>query len=146
MTSNPYRPNWALFLGLMRAQLLGLVVAAGVAGMIAGVEMALIAAWGGTISVIAFAWSGFQLWLHPGNHALKRMATAAIRAEMGKIALLLLLLWLSFKHWPELREAHTAAALLISFFLVQAVGSIWLARATGTSNDERASGKHDANG
>ncbi|MDF1725155.1 MAG: ATP synthase subunit I, partial [Alcanivorax sp.] len=78
----------------MRAQLVTLVLFALLVTTLAGTLAGLVAAWGGTISLIAYAWGGFQLWMHPGNRAPKRMATAAIRAEMGKIAIMLLLFWL----------------------------------------------------
>lgn len=143
MTSTNFQPNRTLFWGLMRAQTIVLLVTALLVLLFFGKLPGLAAACGGAISLIGYAWGGFQLWLHPANHAPKRMATAGMRAEIGKIVIMLLLLWLSLKQWPDLRGAYPAAALLVNFFLVQVVGWIWLARATGASPDERASGKHD---
>ena len=117
MTSNEFQPNRTLFWGLMRAQLVTLVLFALLVTSLAGTLAGLVAAWGGTISLIAYAWGGFQLWLHPGNRAPKRMATAAIRAEMGKIAIMLLLFWLTFSKVPEAREMKIAMVLLLGFML-----------------------------
>ena len=103
-TSNEFQAHRTLFWGLMRAQLAAIVVFALLVTVTAGTLAGLVAAWGGTISLIAYAWGGYQIWLHPGNHAPKRMATAAVRAEMGKIAIMLLLFWLTFSKVPETRK------------------------------------------
>ncbi len=131
MTSNEFQPNRTLFWGLMRAQLVTLVLFALLVTSLAGTLAGLVAAWGGTISLIAYAWGGFQLWLHPGNRAPKRMATAAIRAEMGKIAIMLLLFWLTFSKVPEAREMKIAMVLLLGFMLTQIVGWVQVARLDG---------------
>ena len=131
MTSNEFQPNRTLFWGLMRAQLATLVLFALLVTSLAGTLAGLVAAWGGTISLIAYAWGGFQLWLHPGNRAPKRMATAAIRAEMGKIAIMLLLFWLTFSKVPEAREMKIAMVLLLGFMLTQIVGWVQVARLDG---------------
>ena len=62
----------------MRAQTTSVVIIAALAAVIAGSTIGLAALWGGTISLIAYAWGGFQVWLHPGNRAAKRMAGAAV--------------------------------------------------------------------
>lgn len=132
-----------MFRGLMSAQAAATIICAVVAGLLGGTQVALAALWGGAICMLAFAWAGFQLWLHPGNRRQHRMAGAAIRAEMGKIAIMLLLLWLTFREWPEVRERGTAAALLLTFFITQTAGWVWLARA-GWAPEERAlSRDHD---
>jgi len=128
VTSNEFQPNRALFWGLMRAQLITLVLFALLVTALADVQTGLMAAWGGTISLIAYAWSGFQIWLHPGNRAMTRMATAAVRAEMGKIAIILLLFWLTFAKVPEAREMKMAMVLLIGFMLTKVVGWIQIIR------------------
>lgn len=130
-TSNEFRPHRALFWGLMRAQLAAIVVFALLVTALAGTLSGLVAAWGGTISLIAYAWGGFQIWMHPGNHAPKRMATAAVRAEMGKIAIMLLLFWLTFSKVPETREMKIAMVLLLGFLIAQVVGWIQVARLDG---------------
>ena len=106
---------------------------------LAGTLAGLVAAWGGTISLIAYAWGGFQLWMHPGNRAPKRMATAAIRAEMGKIAIMLLLFWLTFSKVPEAREMKIAMVLLLGFMLTQIVGWVQVARLDGQTAAEQDS-------
>ena len=131
MTSNEFQPNRTLFWGLMRAQVATLVIFALLVTTLAGTLAGLVAAWGGTISLIAYAWGGFQLWMHPGNRAPKRLATAAIRAEMGKIAIMLLLFWLTFSKVPEAREMKIAMVLLLGFLLTQVVGWIQVARLDG---------------
>lgn len=139
MTSNEFQPNRTLFWGLMRAQLVTLVLFALLVTSLAGTLAGLVAAWGGTISLIAYAWGGFQLWLHPGNRAPKRMATAAIRAEMGKIAIMLLLFWLTFSKVPEAREMKIAMVLLLGFMLTQIVGWVQVARLDGQTAAEQDS-------
>ena len=139
MTSNEFQPNRTLFWGLMRAQLATLVLFALLVTSLAGTLAGLVAAWGGTISLIAYAWGGFQLWLHPGNRAPKRLATAAIRAEMGKIAIMLLLFWLTFSKVPEAREMKIAMVLLLGFMLTQIVGWVQVARLDGQTAAEQDS-------
>ena len=139
MTSNEFQPNRTLFWGLMRAQLATLVIFALLVTSLAGTLAGLVAAWGGTISLIAYAWGGFQLWLHPGNRAPKRMATAAIRAEMGKIAIMLLLFWLTFSKVPEAQEMKIAMVLLLGFMLTQIVGWVQVARLDGQTAAEQDS-------
>ena len=130
-TSNEFQAHRTLFWGLMRAQLAAIVVFALLVTVTAGALAGLVAAWGGTISLIAYAWGGYQIWLHPGNHAPKRMATAAVRAEMGKIAIMLLLFWLTFSKVPETREMKIAMVLLLGFLIAQVVGWIQVARLDG---------------
>jgi len=139
VTSNEFQPNRTLFWGLMRAQLATLVLFALLVTSLAGTLAGLVAAWGGTISLIAYAWGGFQLWMHPGNRAPKRLATAAIRAEMGKIAIMLLLFWLTFSKVPEAREMKIAMVLLLGFMLTQIVGWVQVARLDGQTAAEQDS-------
>jgi ATP synthase protein I len=139
VTSNEFQPNRTLFWGLMRAQLATLVIFALLVTSLAGTLAGLVAAWGGTISLIAYAWGGFQLWMHPGNRAPKRLATAAIRAEMGKIAIMLLLFWLTFSKVPEAREMKIAMVLLLGFMLTQIVGWVQVARLDGQTAAEQDS-------
>lgn len=128
MSSNERRANRTLFWGLMRAQIMALLAWALLVTLVAGPLAGLAAAWGATISLIAYAWGGFQVWLHPANHAPKRMATAAVRAEVGKIAIMLLLFWLTFSKVPDAREMKMALLLLLGFLLAQVAGWIQVAR------------------
>lgn len=118
-----------------------LILAAAISAL-AGPSFGLAALWGGMICLLAHAWGGFQVWLHPGNRAPERMATAAIRAELGKVAIILVLFWLTFSRVPESREQGMAAALLAGFFVVQVAGWIQLAR-SGDAAPRGGSGKHD---
>jgi ATP synthase protein I len=122
-----------LFRGLLCAQGLVTLVIVALASWPGGREVALSALIGGGIATVASGWAGFQLWLHPGNRQPNRAATAAIRAEVGRVAIVLLLLWLTLKHWPEARQGAPAIMLFAGFFVVQLAGWIWLARATGTT-------------
>lgn len=99
-----------------------------------GRVVALSALIGGGIALVANSWAGFQLWLHPGNYKPNRAATAAIRAEIGRLVIVLLLFWLTLKQWPEARQGATAMMLFAGFFVVQVVGWLWLARATSETN------------
>ncbi|MDF1628476.1 MAG: ATP synthase subunit I [Alcanivoracaceae bacterium] len=123
-----------LFRGLLCAQGLATLVVAVLAAWPGGRDVALAGLIGGGIATVASGWAGFQLWLHPGNRQADRAATAAIRAEIGRVVIVLLLLWLTLKHWPEARQGATAMMLFAGFFVVQLVGWIWLARATGETN------------
>lgn len=132
-----------LFFGLMRTQLLTLLVLAVMTVMAVSTQAAIAVAWGAGICWLAHAWAGFQMWLHPKNADPRRQATVAIRAEVGKIAIALLLLWLSLKTTPELRNKEGAAALLLGFFITQVAGWIWLARATSAPIEHDVENKHD---
>ena len=123
----------ALFRGLLLAQGITTVVVAALAAGIGSRDAALSVLAGGGIAIIAAAWAGFQLWLHPGNRNPERMATAATRAEMGRVAIVLVLLWLTLSRWPEVRQGAPAMMLFAGFFLVQLAGWIWLAKATGST-------------
>ena len=125
-----------IFRGLMLVQLTSLLVTAALTVLLAGGLEGLAALWGGAICLLAHAWAGFLVWLHPRNQDPQRQAGALIRAEAGKVAIMLFLLWLSFREWPGLRDMSTAGALLGGFFLVYVAGWVWLAWATG----ERGSG------
>lgn len=124
-------PGTVIFRGLLLVQLTALLIAGALAALLAGGLEGLAALWGGAICLLAHAWAGFQVWLHPRNRDPRHQAGAAIRAELGKIAIMLLLFWLSFREWPDLRGQSAAAALLASFFIAQMAGWIWLARVTG---------------
>lgn len=119
-----------LFFGLLSVQLITLGLLAAITWLAFSFSLAKAVAWGAAICWLAHTWAAYQMWLHPKNISPKRQATVAIRAEMGKIAIALLLLWLSLKMAPELRTKDSAAALLLGFFITQVAGWIWLARAT----------------
>lgn len=123
-----------LFRGILCAQGLATLIVAALSAWLGGRDVALSALAGGGIATVASGWAGFQLWLHPGNRQADRAATAAIRAEIGRVAIVLLLLWLTLKHWPEARQGAPAMMLFAGFFVVQLAGWIWLARATGETN------------
>ena len=114
-----------LFWGLMRAQTTSVVVIAALAAVIAGSTIGLAALWGGTISLIAYAWGGFQVWLHPGNRAAKRMA------------IMLVLFWLTFAEVPQMRESMTAMVLFLAFMSAQIAGWVQVARLDARLGTER---------
>lgn len=134
-----------LFRGLMSAQVAALAVCSILAGLLGGVALALGAAWGAGICLLAHAWAGFQLWLHPGNRrSERRRATAALRAEIGKITIMLVLLWLTFREVPAMQTKQMAAALLVGFFVTQAAGLVWLARNSNRYLQQAAPGDNDS--
>jgi ATP synthase protein I len=126
VTGNHSQEPKRLFWGLLRAQAVATLIVALVVAAFGSAEQALIALWGGGISLIAYAWAGYQLWAHPGNRSARRHASAAVRAEVGKIVILLLLFWLTLRQWPATRDSN-ALIMFAAFFLVQLVGWIWLA-------------------
>ena len=135
-----------LFRGLMLAQAGTALVLAVAMGLLVGSTVGLAVFWGGMICLLAHAWGGFQVWLHPGNRAPERMATAAVRAELGKVAIILVLFWLTFSQVPESREQGTAAALLAGFFVVQVAGWVALAREGRLPESSGRAGNKSDNG
>lgn len=117
----------------MFAQLVAMLVMAVACALLFGPFSGLTAFWGGAICLLAHAWAGYQMWLHPRLRIPRHQAGSAIRAEMGKVAITLLLFWLSFSEWPLLREQLAAGTLLTGFFVTQVAGWIWLVRATGAA-------------
>lgn len=83
---------------------------------------------GGLVSLASSAWAGYQLWLHPRNRVASGASVAAIRAEVGRVVIVLVSLWLMLKHWPEYRQMTQAGLMLAGLFLVQLAGWVWLAR------------------
>lgn len=122
------RSRRALFWGLMRAQISSAILFAGLVTVFAGFSLGLAAVWGGSISLIAYAWGGFQVWLHPGNRAPERMAGAAMRAEAGKVVIMLALFGLTFAKVPEARELTHVVVLFLGFLLAQIAGWVQVAR------------------
>ncbi|MBF5054963.1 ATP synthase subunit I [Alcanivorax sp. 521-1] len=112
----------------MRAQISSAILFAALVTVLAGASLGLAAAWGGTISLIAYAWGGFQVWLHPGNRAPERMAGAALRAEAGKVVIMLALFGLTFAKVPGLRELTHVVVLFLGFLLAQIAGWVQVAR------------------
>lgn len=131
MTAQESRSASRLFIGLLGAQGVTILTIAVLAAALAGQPEFGIALWGGAISLLGYLWAGFQMWMHPGNARPARQGTLAIRAEFGRVAIVLLLLWLTLSRWPETRDMSGALTLFTSLFLTQLAGLIWLARATG---------------
>ncbi len=126
VTRNHSQEPKHLFWGLLRAQAVATLIIAIVVAAFGSGEQVLIALWGGGISLIAYAWAAYQLWAHPGNRSPRRHASAAVRAEVGKIVILLMLFWLTLRQWPATRDSN-AIIMFAAFFLVQFVGWVWLA-------------------
>lgn len=120
-----------LFIGLLGAQGVTALTITAFVAVLAGQPETGIALWGGVISLLGYLWAGFQMWLHPGNARPVRSATRAIRAEFGRVVIVLLLLWLTLDRWPETRAMSGALTLFASLFLTQLAGLIWLVRAAG---------------
>ena len=133
------RQGSSIFWGLLRAQGAAILVMAALAALMMGSEPAIAALWGGSISLIANAWGGFQLWLHPGNRSPQRLQGAAIRAEMGKVAIVLLLFGLTYSRWPAAHTGSTAIILLLAFMVTYVVSLVWLNYATNASSERNES-------
>lgn len=131
----------SLYWGLLRAQGLALLAAGLVVSIFRGPDPILIALWGGLISLFANAWAGFQLWMHPGNRGSSRRASAAIRAEVGKVAIVLVLFGLTLKQWPDVHTGSNAVILVLAFLWTYVAGLFWLHRATTADANEH----HDEN-
>lgn len=128
MTSFDLRARRTLFWGLMRAQIITLVIVAILTTVLADATAGLFAVWGSAISLIAYAWGGYQVWLHPGNIKPDRMAGAAIRGEAGKVLIMLALFGLTFAEVRLSREFRNVTVLLLGFLLTQIVGWIQVMR------------------
>lgn len=122
-----YSQGSSTFWGLLRAQAAAAIGVAILVAIAGSTEQILIALWGGGICLIAYAWAGFQLWIHPGNRNARRLASAAVRAEVGKVVILLLMFWFTLSEWPATRSSN-ALILFAAFFVSQLAGWIWLAR------------------
>jgi ATP synthase protein I len=133
----------ALFRGLLLAQGLAMGVMASLAFLLAGKGVALAAFWGGSICFLAHAWAGYQLWLHPGNRLPARRMTAGFRAQVGKIIITVMLLWLTFREIPAMQTRDMAAALIVSFFITQVAGLVWLVRNSSRYIQPLSSGDND---
>ena len=131
------RARRTLFWGLMRAQISSVILFAALVTVIAGTSLGLTALWGGTISLIAYAWGGFQVWLHPGNRAPERMAGAAMRAEAGKVVIMLALFGLTLAKVAVMRELAHVAVLFPGFLLAQIAGWVQVARLERRLETER---------
>ncbi|MCB1837184.1 MAG: hypothetical protein KDH99_06135 [Alcanivoracaceae bacterium] len=116
-----------MFWGLLRAQGAATIASAILVAIAGSGEQVLIALWGGAISLVAYSWAGFRLWLHPGNQRSDRPMRPVIRAEVGKVVILLLLFWLTLSEWPATRSSN-ALILFAAFFFTQLAGWVWLAR------------------
>lgn len=131
------RARRALFWGLMRAQISSTILFAALIAAIGSGSLGLTALWGGTISLIAYAWGGFQVWLHPGNRASERMAGAAIRAEVGKVVIMLALFGLTFAKVAAMRQLAHVMVLFPGFVLAQVAGWVQVARLEHRLETER---------
>lgn len=125
-----------MFLGLFCAQGMAALAAALLVALACDPKAAPVALWGGSISLFANTWAGFQLWLHPGNRSPQRRTGAAIRAEAGKVAIVLVLFWLTLEAWPQTRTGSTAITLLLTFLWTYLVGLFWLQRETGRTGEK----------
>lgn len=93
---------------------------------------------GGGISVAANLWAGYQLWLHPARHLPGRAAGAAMRAEAGKVAIVLVLFGVTYSHWPAASQGATGMALVLGFLWVYLVGLFALRGLPGTDMNTSA--------
>ena len=115
-----------MFWGLLRAQGAAIFVVVLLAALFGGADAGAVALWGGIISLIANAWAGFQLWMHPGNRSPQRLSGAAIRAEVGKVVIMLLLFALTLKRWPLMQQGSMVLILALAFLGTYVCGLVWL--------------------
>lgn len=126
-----------LFLALLIPQGLALIAALGVVALIGAATEAMVAALlGGSISILANAWAGFQLWLHPANRSPARQASASMRAEAGKVAIVLLLFGTTFSKWPAASSGSTGIILVLVFLWTYLAGLLALHRASRDAGKE----------
>ena len=109
------RQGSSIYWGLLRAQGAVIIASAILVATAGSTDKVLAALWGGGICLIANAWAGFQVWMHPGNRSPQRLQGAAIRAEVGKVVIVLLLFGLTLKRWPIMHTGSTALILLLAF-------------------------------
>lgn len=115
-----------IYWGLLRAQGLAIFAIVLMVSVTRGPADLLLAGWGGSISLIANAWAGFQLWLHPGNRQPARQTGAPIRAEVGKVVVILALFGLTFSQWPDISRGSALIILVVAFLWTYLSGLVWL--------------------
>jgi ATP synthase protein I len=115
-----------IYWGLLRAQGLAILAVVLMVSVIRGPADLLLAGWGGAISLIAYAWAGFQLWMHPGNREPARQTGAPIRAEVGKVVVILALFGWTFSQWPDVGESSALIILAGAFLWTYLCGLVWL--------------------
>ena len=117
----------------------GLIVSQSLVAMTVGMVLffagafveAVAGVWGGLICVLAHIWAGLQLWVRPEGSSFESVFRTVVRAETGKLAIVLVLIFITFAKVPEFRQQGAASALLTGFFLVYIAGLGWLAQAAG---------------
>lgn len=127
------------FVVLQLAQVLALAGASILLWLIGAASQNVLGLWlGGAISLLANLWAGYQLWLHPARHLPGRAAGAAMRAEAGKVAIVLVLFGITYSHWPAASQGKTGMALVLGFLWVYLVGLFALRGLPGTDTNTSA--------
>lgn len=96
------------------------------------------ALWGGVITVLGYAWGGYQIWIRPGTGTPEQILARTVFAQTGKLAIFLVLFALTFRFEPRMHRPEILGALLAGFLGAQLAGWIVLARSgkgDGTGDD-----------
>lgn len=127
-----------MFWGLLYAQAAGTLAAALLAGGLLLEAGALPAALGGGgISLLGYAWAGYQLWWRPGNGSPEQILGRTVYAQVGKVTIFLVLFALAFHYESRLHRPDMLGALVAGFIGAQLAGWLHLARrgdGEGTGN------------
>ena len=129
------------FRGLLFAQALGtLIVAFGLLWIAVPAPAALS---GGAICLLGHAWAGWQLRPRLGTASAERVLARVVWAQMGKVAIVLMLFALSFRFAPSTHQPETLGGMLAGFIGAQVVGWLYLARRGGIDGAGEGAGNQD---
>jgi len=129
------------FRGLLFAQALGtLAVAFGLIWLPMPAPAALK---GGGICLLGYAWAGWQLRPRPGPTDAQRVLARVVWAQVGKVAIVLMLFALSFRFAPSTHQPQTLGGMLAGFIGAQLVGWLYLARCGGIEGTGEGAGNQD---
>jgi F0F1-type ATP synthase assembly protein I len=98
---------------------------------------------GGAICLLGHAWGAWQLRPRPGPVDAQRVLARVVRAEMGKVAIFLVLFALSFRFEPRMHQAEGVVSLIAGFAGAHLFGWLNLARGGGDEGTGDDAGNQD---
>lgn len=141
MNRDDWQGSGAGFRSLLFAQVSGTLAVAGVAALITG--RATPALWGGAICLLGYAWGAWQLRPRTGTADPGRVLARVVWAQVGKVAIFLMLFALSFRFEPSTHQPQTLGGILAGFFGAQVAGWLYCARFGGIERTGGDAGNQD---
>lgn len=127
-----------MFRGLLYAQATGAMMVALLTAVALEPGALTAALLGGGINLLGYAWGGYQIWIRPGTGTPEQVLGRTVFAQVGKLAIFLVLFALTFRFEPRMHRPEMLGALLAGFLGAQLAGWIYLARSgkgDGTGDD-----------